>query len=105
MSAYITELVQFASDGDGDLHLFPRNLDEPDYEHRWQVWVIRTDGSRHEAPLCSPFMCVIGGVVTNPYSTTGHRSVPGWYVDYLNAAEIEVVIDTSSIIRIPHPRP
>lgn len=45
---------QFASDFDGDLHLFPKNLDAPDYQDRWHVWVIQSDGSRKEAPLDTP---------------------------------------------------
>jgi hypothetical protein len=65
------DLFQFASDIDGDLHLFPRHLDEPDYQSRWHVWVNDVDGTRSEAPLCSPMMCVNAGVVTNPYGAAG----------------------------------
>lgn len=97
-------LVQFASDADGDLHLFPRDLDEPDYGGRWRVWVVRTDGTRTEAPLCSPVMCVTDGRVTNPHGSTGHREVAGWWVDSVNASEIEIMIDASSATRIRHPR-
>ncbi len=67
---------QFASDIDGDLHLFPKNLDEPDYPSRWQVWVRLTDGRREEAVLDSPIMCVHDGKVTNPYYPSGHQKTP-----------------------------
>ena len=99
------DLFQFASDIDGDLHLFPRNLDEPDYQNRWQVWVILKDGTRSNAPVCSPCMCVNNGVVTNPHDIAGHREVAGWWVDDLGASEIEVSIDGEPPILIPHPRP
>jgi hypothetical protein len=98
------ELVQFASDIDGDLHLFPSNLDEPDYQMRWRVWVIHSDGTRSEAPLCSPIMCVNEGVVTNPYGATGLQSVPGWWVDELNVTEIEISNGAGPAIRMQHPR-
>ena len=68
---------QFASDFDGDLHLFPKNLNEPDYERRWQVWVILSDGERKEAPVCTPVMCVVDGKVTNPLGDSGHQKVAG----------------------------
>jgi hypothetical protein len=97
-------LFQFASDIDGDLHLFPRNLDDPGYRERWRVWVILADGSRSEAPLCSPTMCVTDGAVTNPYGASGHREVAGWYVDSVGGSEIEVAIGTSPVIRVRHPR-
>lgn len=99
-----TNLVQFASDIDGDLHLFPMNLGEPDYEGRWQVSVLHSDGTRSKAPLCSPTMCVNDGVVTNPFGDSGHREVAGWYVDSLNASEIEISIDSVPSVRIRHPR-
>ncbi len=95
---------QFASDFDGDLHLFPKNLNEPDYQHRWHVWVIHSDSSRSEAPLCTPVMCVNDGEVTNPLGTSGHQQVAGWYVDFMNASKIEIIIDTRPAIRIRHPR-
>ncbi len=98
------DLFQFASDIDGDLHLFPRYLDEPDYQSRWHVWVIDADGTRTEAPLCSPTMCVNGGLVTNPYGPSGHQDVTGWWVDALNANEIEIKIDNGPVIRMRHPR-
>jgi hypothetical protein len=99
------DLFQFASDLDGDLHLFPKNLDEPDYQHRWQVWVLHPDGTRNEAPLCSPMMCVNDGVVTNPHGLSGHQEVAGWWVDFFNSSEIEIAIDSEKVIRIRHPRP
>ena len=68
---------QFSSDFDGDLHLFPKTLDEPDYQTRWRVWVIQADGSRKEASLCTPVMCVVDGVVANPLGTSGHQQVAG----------------------------
>ena len=99
------ELFQFASDLDGDLHLFPKHLDEPDYTGRWKVWVVRADGTRTEAPLCEPQMCVFaGGVVRNPLHLSGHRDVAGWYVDGVDATGIEVAIDGGGVVRIPHPR-
>lgn len=96
---------QFASDFDGDLHLFPNNLDEPDYERRWHVWVILSDGGRKEAPLDTPVMCVVDGVVTNPLGDSGHRQVAGWNVDFMYSSEIEIRIESGPAIRIPHPRP
>ena len=96
---------QFASDYDGDLHLFPKNLDEPDYQDRWEVWVILADGSRKKASLYTPPMCVNDGVVTNPLGTSGHQQVAGWDVDFMNSSEIEVIIDSEPPIRIQHPRP
>lgn len=93
-----SDLFQFASDIDGDLHLFPRSLSDPDYPSRWHVWVIRDDGTRSEAPLCTPMMCVNNGVVSNPLGQSGLQTLAGWYVDSVNASEIEVTI------RIPHPR-
>ena len=96
---------QFASDFDGDLHLFPGDLDEPDYQNRWKVWVIQTDGSRQMATLYTPPMCVNDGVVTNPLGADGHQQVAGWYVDFMNASEIEVIIDSGPAIRIRHPMP
>ena len=96
---------QFASDFDGDLHLFPANLDEPDYQHRWQVCVLLSDGSRKAASLGSPVMCVDDGRVTNPLGESGQRKVAGWDVDFLNSVEIEITIDGGAAIRIPHPRP
>jgi hypothetical protein len=105
MASDSADQFQFASDFDGDLHLFPKNLDEPDYQTRWRVWILHSDGSRSEAPLCSPMMCVNDGIVTNPHYTTGHREVAGWYVDSLNASEIEVSIDSGPVIRLRHPRP
>ena len=105
MTSDSTDRFQFASDFDGDLHLFPKNLDEPDYQHHWEVWVILADGSRKEAPLYTPPMCVNDGVVTNPLGTSGHQQVAGWDVDFMNASEIEVIIDSGPAIRIRHPRP
>ncbi len=105
MTSDSADKFQFASDFDGDLHLFPKNLDEPDYQHRWQVWVIHSDSSRSEAPLCTPVMCVNDGEVTNPLGTSGHQQVAGWYVDFMNASEIEIIIDSGPAIRIRHPRP
>ena len=99
------DLFQFASDLNGDLHLFPKNLVESDYQNRWHVWVLNLDGTRSEAPLCSPIMCATDGVVTNPHGLMGHQPVAGWYVDSLNASEIEIVIDSRPAIRIRHPRP
>jgi hypothetical protein len=96
---------QFASDIDGDLHLFPKNLDEPDYQARWQVWVRLTDGTRKEAVLDSPIMSVRNGRVMNPYCPSGHQKIPGWFIDFFNASEIEVSIDSGPVIRISHPRP
>jgi hypothetical protein len=103
MTSDSPDQFQLACDFDGDLHLFPRNLDEPDYQTRWQVWVIQADGSRTEAPLYSPVMCVNDGVVTNPLGTSGHQQVAGWFVDSLNASEIEISIDFGPAIRIRHP--
>ena len=105
MTSESADRFQFASDFDGDLHLFPRNLDETNYQHRWHVWVILSDGSRKEAPLCSPVMCVSDGKVTNPLGETGHRQVAGWEVDLMYASEIEIIIDSEPVIRIRHPRP
>jgi len=99
------DLFQFASDIDGDLHMFPKDLTEMNYQNRWKVSVIHSDGTRSEAPLCSPMMCVNEGVVTNPHGLTGHQQVAGWYVDSLNATDIEVVFDSQPAIRIRHPRP
>lgn len=96
--------LQFAGDTDGDLHLFPRNLRDPNYGDRWRVWVLHADGTRTEAPLCSPTMCVTAGVITNPHGASGHREVAGWYVDSASACEIEVTIGSSPGIRIRHPR-
>jgi hypothetical protein len=96
---------QFASDFDGDLFLFPQDLDEPDYERHWQVWVILADGSRKQAPLDTPVMCVVGGKVTNPLGDSGHRKVAGWYVDLMNASKIEISIGSGPAIQIRHPRP
>ena len=87
------------------MHLFPRNLDEPDYQDRWEVWVILADGNRKMAPLCTPVMCVNDGKVTNPLGTSGHRQVAGWDVDFMNSAEIEVIIDSQPAILIRDPRP
>lgn len=95
---------QFASDIEGDLHLFPKSLDFPDYQNRWRVWVIHTDGTRSEAPLCSPMMCVIEGVVTNPHGGSGHQQVVGWLVESLNASEVEIAVESAPAIRIRHPR-
>ena len=100
-----SDQFQFASDIDGDLHLFSKTLDYPDYQNRWQVWVIHTDGIRSEAPLRSPMMCVNEGIATNPHGLSGHQQVAGWYVDSLNASEIEIVIDSAPAIRIRQPRP
>ena len=63
---------QFASDLDGDLHLFPKDLDEPEYPRRWRVWIISADGCRSEAALSTPYMCVNDGVVSNPHGVSGH---------------------------------
>jgi hypothetical protein len=101
----LQELIQFASDFDGELLVFPRNLREPDYHNRWHVWVLHSDGTRSQAPLSSPMMCVNEGVVTNPHGLSGHQNVAGWYVDSLNATEIEIVIDAVTALRIRHPRP
>ena len=98
------ELFQFASDIDGDLHLFPRNLNEPDHQNRWHVWLINKDGNRSEALLNSPMMCVNDRMVTNPYGKSGYQEVAGSWVDSLNAAEIEISIDVGRAIRIQHPR-
>jgi hypothetical protein len=95
--------VQFASDIDGDLHMFPRNIGEPDYEDRWRVWVLLADGSRTEAPLCSPLMCVTEGVVSNPFRSSGHERVAGWYVGLVGATGIEVAIENAAAVRIRHP--
>ena len=103
MTSDSADQFHLACDFDGDLHLFPKNLDEPDYQHRWRVWVIQADGSRKEAPLYSPVMCVNDGVLTNPLGTSGHQQVDGWFVDSWNASEIEISIDSGPIIRIRHP--
>ena len=95
---------QFASDIDGDLHLFPRNFAEPGLYNRWRVWEIHSDGSRSEAIPCSPFMCVNDGIVTNPLGTSGHQYVAGWYVGSGDAPEIGISIDSGPVIRIRHPR-
>jgi hypothetical protein len=100
----ITSEFQFASDNDGDLHLFPSNINEPNYGDRLRVWVLHADDARTEAPFCSPMMCVTDGIVTNPYGSFGHREVAGWYIDSPNATEIEIVIDSSPAIRVRHPR-
>jgi len=96
---------QFASDFDGDLYLFPSNLDEPNYQQRWQAIVFLADGSRREAPLDTPPMCVNDGVVSNPLGESGHRQVAGWNVDFTDSSEIEISIDEGPAIRIKHPRP
>ena len=82
-----------------------KQLPDTDYQHRWHVWVIHSDSSRSEAPLCTPVMCVSDGEVTNPLGTSGHQQVAGWYVDFMNASKIEIIIDTRPAIRIRHPRP
>ncbi|MFT7629100.1 MAG: hypothetical protein ACI87E_000096 [Mariniblastus sp.] len=94
---------QFASDFDGDLYLFPMNLDEPDYERHWHVWVILADGSRKEAPLEKTAMCVNDGEVTNPLGDSGHQMVAGWNVNFMYCLEIEIRIGSGPSIRIPHP--
>ena len=96
---------QFASDFDGDLHLLPQNRNEPDYERRWQVWVILSDGERKEAPLNTPVMCVANCKVTNPLRDSSHQKVAGWDVDFLYSSEIEIKMDSEPAIRIRHPRP
>ena len=95
---------QFAKDDDGDSYLFPSNLDEPDYQQRWQVIVILADGSRREAPLVTPIMCVIDGVVSDPFAFSGLRQVTGWDIDFKYSSEIEISIDEGPAIRIKHPR-
>ena len=105
MTSDSTDRFQFASDYDGDLHLFPDDLDEPDYQHRWEVWVILADGNRKKASLYTPPMCVNDGVVSNPLGASGHQQVAGWDVDFMNASEIEIIIDSEPPIRIRHPRP
>lgn len=105
MTGDMVDRFQFASDYDGDLHLFPRNLAEPDYRNRWEVWVILADGSRKGAPLYTPVMCVHDGEVTNPLGDSGHQQVAGWDVDFMNASEIEISIDSGPAFRIRHPRP
>ena len=105
MKSDSADRFQFACDYDGDMHLFPRNLDEPDYQQRWHVWVIHSDGSRTEAPLYSPVMCVNDGVVTNPLGTSGHQKVAGWDVHFMDVPEIEIKIDSEPAIRIRHPMP
>ena len=104
MSNNSSDLFQFASDIDGDLHLFPKNLGDPDYEHRWTVTVIDHDDTCSNAPIASPFMCVDEGVVSNPHGTSGHRQVAGWFVESLNPHQIEVRIDSGPPIIVPHPR-
>ncbi len=103
MTSDSTDQFQLACDFDRALHLFPRNLDEPDYQTRWRVWILHSDGSRKEASLCTPVMCVNDGVVRNPLFPSGHRQVAGWFVDSLNASEIEISIDSGPFIRIRHP--
>jgi len=49
-------------------------------------------------------MCVNDGVVTNPLGQSEHKQVAGWYVDSLNASEIEIVLDSAPAICIRHPR-
>ena len=105
MTSEPADRFQFASDFDGDLHLFPMNLDEPDYERHWHVWVILADGSRKEAPLETPVMCVNDNEVTNPLGDSGHRKVAGWYVDFMYSSEIEISIGSGPAFRIRHPRP
>ena len=103
MTSDYTDQFQLVCDFDGDLHLFPKNLDEPDYHTRWRVWVIQADASRKEASLCTPVMCVNDGVVTNRLGTSGHQQVAGCFVDSLNASEIEISIASGPFVRIRHP--
>ncbi len=67
--------------------------------------MIQSDGSRKEAPLCTPVMCVNNGEVTNPLGSSEHQKVAGWDVDFMYASEIEIIIDSGPVIRIRHPRP
>jgi hypothetical protein len=98
------DIVQFASDFDGDLHLFPASLEERDYALHWQVWLIGSDGSRREAPLSTVTMCVTNGVVSNPLGPDGHQRVTGWEVDFPHPGEIEICVDGQPVLRLKHPR-
>lgn len=100
----MTDYFQMASDEDGELHLFPHNLAEPDYLNRWRVWVIDEHGESFPAPICDPLMCVNDGVVSNPLGRTGHEMLKGWWVDQLGATGIELAIDNGDRLRFPHPR-
>ena len=76
MTSVSADRFQFASDFDGDLHLFPKNLNEPDYQDRWEVWVILADGSRKKAPLFTPPMCVNDGSSGGIEHQSPGRGVP-----------------------------
>jgi hypothetical protein len=100
----ITDHFQMASDYDGDLHLFPRNLEEQNYIMRWKVWIIDQHGQAKPAPAYDPIMGVKDGRVTNPLGPDGNRSVNGWWVDSVGAQAIELQIDDQAPIRFVHPR-
>jgi hypothetical protein len=100
------DLVQFASDVDGDLHLFPKNLDEPNYHCRWDVWIVCKDGTREPATPSAPTMCIDKGRLSNPYGLGQERAVAGWLVElnFRDVSKIEISIDSGPPILIKHPR-
>jgi hypothetical protein len=99
----LADYFQMASDFDGDLYLFPKNLEEPNYQRRWRVWIIEGSGESREALPSSAMMCVTNGKVTNPLGVSGHCNLEGWCIDSISAEAVEIQLDGQSPIRFEHP--
>jgi hypothetical protein len=83
------------------MFMFPADLDEPDYQHRWQVWEINSAGERAEMSISPCFMCVRDGVVWNPFWPGGGQVyIDGWHIPF--NSEIEMSIDSGPSVRVRH---
>ena len=100
----LADYFQMASDFDGDLYLFPKNLDEPNQQRRWRIWVIEENGEAREALPSSALMCVRNGKVTNPLGISDHCSVDGWCIESIGAKAVEIQLTGQDPIRFEHPR-